>query len=951
MRNGDRFRVWASFIIASTVWGSTWIAIRLGLESVPPLLAISARFALASAILGLIVWIRRLPIPRTRDARIVYLSMGFLTFAIPFALVYWGQQFIPSALGSIIFAAFPFWVALFSHWMTRDRLDAYKVAGIVLGFFGVLIVFQADVALGSREGLLGMLAIAVSVVIQAFSLVQVKKHGEEVDPMVLNFVGMLIGMASLLLLSLVLESGRPVRWTAQAVFSVAYLALVGSILAFVAYYWLLKRVHVVYLSMTSFINPIVAVLLGALVLGERLAPSVFLGALLVLAGVFVANWKSFAQKLRGAPLLVLLALLGHDAPAQLLAEPPGAFEKRPAPDRRPEPRTGWVGTPLFDLLHYRIHLDLPLARADLAGRSEMTVRLNAPLDSIRLHGAKLEIDSAAVEGVAVPFRLDEPGESVVFGLGGTRRAGDTVLLNVHYRRVPGVARPAGRDGYYWYTPALSPYALDTLGYTMSEPSDARFWLVCHDDPSDKATAEISVTVPRGFVAASNGKLVAVVSLPGGRQRWEWKEESPIASYLLCVTASKFTISTLPFARAAGDTVPLQYYVWAPDSAACAAYLPTVGQMVQHLSALFVPYPFAKYGMTAVSPFGFGGMEHQSLTTLHRAYKTSRRLVVHELAHQWWGDLVTCGTWADIWLNESFATYAEALWEESLGGPPALRSTMAGKLSFDASWNSALYDPLGQGQDLFADLVYSKGAWVLHTLRGMIGDSAFFRSLRDYLASYRMRSAVTSDLQAVVERNCGMRLGHFFDAWVYGEGYPVYAFSWAHFGDSLSVRVFQQQSSSWPTYAMPLPFRAFGEGGDTTFVLRDSLRVQSFRVPFPWAPDSVKLDPDGWILKKTAPPPLHIASSGDGPLAFRLDQNYPNPFNPATVIGFELPRPGPVKLVVYDLLGRRVATLLEGARAAGHHEVLFDASGLPSGVYLCRLAAEGSSAVRKMIVAR
>jgi drug/metabolite transporter (DMT)-like permease len=208
--------------------------------------------------------------------------------------------------------------------MTNDKLDSFKVAGIILGFLGVLVVFQADLALGGSEALAGMLAIAISVVIQAFSLVQVKKYGEEVDPLVLNFVGILIGMVSLFLLSLVLERGQSVVWTGQAVLSVLYLALVGSVLAFVAYYWLLKRVHVVYLSMTSFFNPIVAVLLGAGVLGEELAPSVFLGALLVLAGVLVANWKSFAERYRGIALLLLIVLASPPARAQFAGGAPAA---------------------------------------------------------------------------------------------------------------------------------------------------------------------------------------------------------------------------------------------------------------------------------------------------------------------------------------------------------------------------------------------------------------------------------------------------------------------------------------------------------------------------------------------------------------------------------------------------------------------------------------------------
>jgi drug/metabolite transporter (DMT)-like permease len=294
--NGERLRVWIALVIASTVWGSTWLAIKLGLQTVPPFLAVAVRFALASLLLWAVIRIRKLPIPWTPNAKKAYLSMAFLTFTVPFALVYWGQQFVPSALGSILFAAFPFWVALFSHWMTPEKLDGSKLAGIACGFSGVVVVFGADLMVTETRALLGMGAIALSVVIQALSLVQVKQYGEEVNPFVLNFVGMLMALAAMFLLWWILESDQPVAWGTAAVLSVLYLAIVGSVTAFVAYYWLLKRIDAVYLSLTSFINPIVAVVLGAVALDERLAPSVFAGALLVFLGILVANWRQVYAK-------------------------------------------------------------------------------------------------------------------------------------------------------------------------------------------------------------------------------------------------------------------------------------------------------------------------------------------------------------------------------------------------------------------------------------------------------------------------------------------------------------------------------------------------------------------------------------------------------------------------------------------------------------------------------
>ncbi len=299
--NGDRFRVWVAFLIVSTVWGSTWLAIKIGLETIPPFFSVNIRLLVAELILGGIMLWRRERIPWTPNAWRVYLSMGMLTFALPYALVYWGQQFIPSAMGSIIWATFPMCVAVVAQiWKPSGRLDRYTVLGIVLGFLGVLIIFGGDLQLSDPMAIWGMAAILASVVVQAISLLQVKEWGEGVSPAAMNFVGMLLGLVALFVLGLAVEGLPAVTWTAPAVLSVLYLALFGSVLAFLAYFWLLKRIDPVYLSLTSFINPIVGVALGALVRDEVLGASFLAGALLVLAGILLANWKGLAARVRRA---------------------------------------------------------------------------------------------------------------------------------------------------------------------------------------------------------------------------------------------------------------------------------------------------------------------------------------------------------------------------------------------------------------------------------------------------------------------------------------------------------------------------------------------------------------------------------------------------------------------------------------------------------------------------
>jgi drug/metabolite transporter (DMT)-like permease len=297
----ERIRVWIGFVIISTVWGSTWLAIKIGLHSVPPFFAAGIRFVIASAVLLIILRLRRIDIPFAPDAKKLYVVLSVLSYSIPFGLVYWGQQYIPSGLSSILFAAYPFWVAIFSQLLlANERLNPFKITGIVLGFIGLLLVFAGDIHWSDTSGILGMSAILAATVMQGLALVLIKKYGQPVSPFAMNFVGMSTGAGILLVLSLSTEKMNSIGWDAAAIGSILYLSLFGSVLAFVTYHWLLKRVEAVYLSLTSFINPIIAVVLGAIVLHESLAPSVLVGASCVLTGILVANGQYVYRKVREA---------------------------------------------------------------------------------------------------------------------------------------------------------------------------------------------------------------------------------------------------------------------------------------------------------------------------------------------------------------------------------------------------------------------------------------------------------------------------------------------------------------------------------------------------------------------------------------------------------------------------------------------------------------------------
>ena len=296
----ERFRIYLSYFFICTIWGSTWLVIKIGLESVTPLLAAGLRFVVASSILFALLKIRGITIPKSREARRLYVIIALISFSIPFGLIYWGEGFIPSGLTSILFALYPFAVALFSFlFLPSEKITKWKIAGIIIGFFGVVIIFFNDIGIHSSNALPGMAAVVASALLQALSVIVIKKFGHGIHPFALTFVPMAYSAAILLTASLVFEDFTTIKFTWRSWCSIFYLGIFGSVVAFVSYFWLLKRVEAVFLSLTSFITPIIAVVLGIVILGEKFSNQVFIGAAVVLIGIAVANFADFRKILSG----------------------------------------------------------------------------------------------------------------------------------------------------------------------------------------------------------------------------------------------------------------------------------------------------------------------------------------------------------------------------------------------------------------------------------------------------------------------------------------------------------------------------------------------------------------------------------------------------------------------------------------------------------------------------
>jgi drug/metabolite transporter (DMT)-like permease len=273
------------------IWGSTWLGIKIGLEFLPSFLFAGLRFATATAALILLAKILHARVPRDRASWVLMLFLGIFQITLPYGLVFWGEEYVSSGLSAVLFATLPFFVAIFAHVFTEEKLTGIKVGGILLSFCGLIAIFWKDLTafqnLAAQYSVLGSLAIVGSAASGGLANVVAKKHAEGVDPVANVLVQHSIGATALLSLGLVTESTASLSFTPAAIVAVLYLGVVGSAFGFIGLYWLLKRTSATNTSMITFLNPIVALLLGWVVLQEIPEPNVGIGAALILAGVYM----------------------------------------------------------------------------------------------------------------------------------------------------------------------------------------------------------------------------------------------------------------------------------------------------------------------------------------------------------------------------------------------------------------------------------------------------------------------------------------------------------------------------------------------------------------------------------------------------------------------------------------------------------------------------------------
>jgi len=619
----------------------------------------------------------------------------------------------------------------------------------------------------------------------------------------------------------------------------------------------------------------------------------------------------------------------------------------------------------YDAVYYKLEFDIGIDPDSFSGKA--TEKFVSLADSI--NGIDLDFDSylsiVEMSGDAVSYDLTE--YTLSLELNRTFNRGDTIEVKIEYQGLP---RSEGEFSGFWFgIHREGPQdPLVPVVYTLSEPFGARSWWPCKDDPMDKPDSmDILITIPdktydgHKLYAVSNGNLISINDNEDQTRTFHWHEQYPIATYLVSLAISNYQIYSEWYVTAENDSMPVVYYVY-PEKMddALTIYRNTV-DMIDTYSKRFVQYPFfeEKYGM---ANFGWTGiaMEHQTVSSMGMM---NFWVVAHELAHQWFGNLVTCADFHHIWLNEGWATYLEAIYSEKLHGSDNYHTYMNAIAYFGREKTIYIEDP--STDPIFDSIVYDKGAWVLHMLRFVMGDSLFFTATTSYLNDPQLnyKAATTSDFQMIMERYYGSSLDWFFQQWIYGIGYPEYNYSWTyeqnedHYIIDLIIEQVQTESGSEEVFTMPLDVMIMQLSGlvrDTVQVWNDT-RIQSFEIETDLKPATIELDPKNWVLDRNEEITRVTKQDESIPYTYELEQNYPNPFNPKTIINYELPITNEVELSIYNLLGQKVVTLVSGKQQAGYYQVEWDASRFASGVYIYRLSAKsrGQSVVktRKLVLLR
>ncbi|MBW4361155.1 M1 family aminopeptidase [Flavobacterium taihuense] len=460
---------------------------------------------------------------------------------------------------------------------------------------------------------------------------------------------------------------------------------------------------------------------------------------------------------------------------------------------------------------------------------------------------QLIVSSVTKDGLPLAFTQNSNNELVIT-LPNSLNSGTSATVIISYAGAPANGEQAFTTSVHDGSPVL---------YTLSEPYGARDWWPCKQDLNDKADSiDVYITAPSQYISVANGIETTMPIISGPYKTTHFHHGYPIPAYLIAIAVTNYSVY-----NQMGGTAPNQYpiinYIYPETLTAVKTQLDQTPLILNLYENLFEIYPFhnEKYGH---AQFGWGGgMEH---TTVSFMVSFERDLIAHEMAHQWFGDKITCGSWKDIWLNEGFATYLAAMVIENFDGQTAFVTEKNKMISnITSKTNGAVYLTDAELTDvnrIFSSrLTYNKGAMVLNMLRFKMGDALFFQGVKNYLkdVSLAYKYAKTPDLQSHLEAVYGSSLEEFFNDWIYNQGYPIYNIKAQNLGGGQAKFTINQTQSdaSVSFFEMPVPIRVFGTGGQQLdLVLNNTVNGESFTENVPFTITSIIFDPNKNIISKS-----------------------------------------------------------------------------------------------------
>lgn len=590
-------------------------------------------------------------------------------------------------------------------------------------------------------------------------------------------------------------------------------------------------------------------------------------------------------------------------------------------------------TESYDIVYHKLEFDLKLDNNYLYGKITTFFKPLMPAFNLIQFDAEdyLTIDSVIYKRKKMYF--SHSNKQLTIQLSNSVGVGILDSVSVYYRGNPGLNNPYKSFVF----DAHNASAPIPVAWTLSEPYGAKGWWVCKESLSDKIDSiDVKIKVKKKYKAVSNGVLVSAKSYSDSQDIFHWKHRYPIATYLIAIAATNYITYRDYVVYNGKDSMPIDNFVYPESEADARAKTPQTVRMIKLYDSLFGKYPFSneKYGH---AQFGVGGgMEHQTISFMG---SFNFDLTAHELAHQWFGDATTCGSWRDLWLNEGFATYLNMLCYQNFYSKKDFITKMEdlnSQITQNPDGSVYIADTSNTGRLFSGRLTYSKGAFLLHMLRWKTGDKAFFDGVKNYLnnPSCKYGFGTTDILKNELENASGQNLKEFFNDWYYGEGYPEFDIVWSVKSDVISIRIIQKQSNaSVSFFNIPLQFMVKGLSKDTVLIFEPIGKDNTFTAKLGFIAEKLVFDPDKWVLGK-----YNISHSVDETLP--EVKIFPNPaINTLNIYDYKA---NILKVEVFDLAGKKVISedFVETNNKRNFQSI--DIDFMKSGLYISKIKTENGS---------